>query len=231
MSTPAHCPLDVTITAIHGINTASVKCSHSVDAKQLAQIVAELSTREVHVLDFRFLGLRDGDLEFVEKALVQNRTLSCIDISWNHLIDPRPITGILASSCAIRSLIARNNSITDSGAIAIANAIKLRTQDAPHITLDLSSNKVGDNGVVALAHAVSAGRVDRLDLSFNCFGLKGIEIFAAAVAVSPSLTHLAVKGGFPQDAAEVLLHGICNSKSLLHVEILLEVLLELLQNQ
>lgn len=118
------------------------------------------------------------------------------------------IAGALMFNAALTNLRLGYNGIGDSGAIAIAEALKVNTTALT--ALDLRGNmvtfatmgdvRIGDSGVAAIAEALENNTVLKsLHLGTNSFGNSGAVAIAEALKVNTALTTLSLIDNYNTD--------------------------------
>jgi hypothetical protein len=110
---------------------------------------------------------------------------------------------LASSKCRVAKLKLGYNEIGDSGAVALADALKTNTSITK---IDLKSNEIGDSGAVALADALKTNTsITKIDLSSNTIGVSGAVALADALKTNTSVTTIDLGWNEIRDAGAVAL--------------------------
>lgn len=135
-----------------------------------------------------------GDVGVMALAVaLPESKLERLVLSRQHHISYQGIAALsqaLRGSQSLRELELQRVPVDDSGAIALAESI-------PHcnlVTLDLTINTIADRGAIALASALASGSLKNVSLQQSAMGIAGLQAFAHAAAVNPTLETLGLYG-------------------------------------
>ena len=137
-----------------------------------------------------------------------------------------PDTDMPLHMCTLKTLNLSHNKFGDSGAMALAEALKENTSVAE---LDLSYNSIRSKGGIALFSALESANVATLDLGYNAIGESGDKtgggkvgkVVSECLASNDTLIHLSLShAGLGKEECDVIGQGLKSNTTLmgLHLE-------------
>ena len=176
------------------------------EAKDWAQLYEEYS----HVVSesddtMKATGISDDGAVALSQVLHHNSTMQELDLSDNSISDAGAVALAQAlHNSTMQKLDLSHNSISDDGAVALAQALHNSTMQK----LDLSDNSISDDGAVALAQALP---MHKLDLSNNSISDVGAVALAQALHNSTMQKLDLSDNSISDDGAVALAQALHNS--------------------
>lgn len=162
----------------------------------------------------------DEGARAIATSLVTNRELVKLCLRKNTIgEDGAKAIGRLLGYTTIRELDLFSNNLGDSGARAMATAVK---RHSSLVQLDLRGNQIGTDGILALGDAVANNAVLRkLNLAGNRFGDEGAKALAKMLEQNKALVELDLTGNdISEEGGQALLAALQTNSALVSLNLM-----------
>ncbi|GFR45309.1 hypothetical protein Agub_g6669 [Astrephomene gubernaculifera] len=161
----------------------------------LCEFLYDYSTLTVLRLQYNFLN--NMAVQAIARLIQSNRSLRMLDLTGNQVTEEgaHALVGVLsAPDCGLQALVLRNNPLGDSGALELADMLRVNTSLT---LLDMADTHCGIQGLIGVANALMEANntlkiLDLEDAVLQAPQDSTYQHLSRMLAASPSLTDLSL---------------------------------------
>ena len=132
------------------------------------------------IINLKFKGLRDDDLDILYKVIEQSTVLEELNLSLNYLtLADGKLANAIAKNTTLKELYIFKNNISQQGIKHLANALK---ENNTLEVLSLACNNIGDEGAKCIAEVLAGNKtLQWIHLGNNNIGDEGAKSIATSL--------------------------------------------------